>query len=411
MAESQGPTVTTVSVVFGVITILTISLRLFARIHITNSFGPDDGERCISLGPCLALIIVGALLAWAFIIATILETNSWLPAVNHGLGSHMSDVMLRGTDNLISYSQIVWLSSIFYNACLGFIKTSVLALYTRLGDRELRRMAYFMIGVVTCQASANVIVCIFECSPVQAACQFTPPVVMAAKNDLNITNKKCININAFYLANAAVNISTDVLTYAIPLKMVSKLQMPKRQKVGLGVMMSLGFVACLSSIIRITFIPRMLETAGPTQYWSAIETNVGILAASIPSFKAVAKRYAPGMLGSSNRGGSDYKLGGHNRSGGASQSLGANKLSRFQQLDKSRSGREVDIHAGGSSSHDGGGGSSSTQQRADSRFKHGQSTYHASENSSEEEIYLKRQPPPQGKIGVRTDINTFYEDA
>lgn len=107
-------------------------------------------------------------------------SDTWLAAVNHGLGSHMSDVMLRGTDNLISYSQIVWLSSIFYNACLGFIKTSVLALYTRLGDRELRRLAYVMIGVVSCQAGANVIVCIFECSPVQAACEFAPSVVMSA---------------------------------------------------------------------------------------------------------------------------------------------------------------------------------------------------------------------------------------
>lgn len=82
--------------------------------------------------------------------------------------------MLRGTDNLISYSQIVWLSSIFYNACLGFVKTSVLALYARLGDRELRRLAYIIIGVVTCQAGANVIVCIFQCSPVQAACESSP---------------------------------------------------------------------------------------------------------------------------------------------------------------------------------------------------------------------------------------------
>ncbi|KAJ0114139.1 hypothetical protein J7T55_007973 [Diaporthe amygdali] len=374
MAESQGPTVTTVSVVFGVITILTISLRLFARIHITKSFGPDD-----------ALIVIAALLAWAFIIATIL-------AVNHGLGSHISDVMLRGSDNLISYSQIVWLSSIFYNACLGFIKTSVLALYTRLGDRDLRRLAYIIIGVVTCQAGANVIVCIFQCTPVQAA------------YDLNITNKKCININAFYLANAAVNISTDFLTYTLPLKMVSKLNMPKRQKIGLGVMMSLGFFACLSSIIRITYIPQMLApdadatwVISGAMYWSAIEINVGILAASFPSFKAVAKRYTPALLGSSNRGGSDYKMGGNN-TGGGSHSLSTKKMSKFQLMDKSRSGREVDIHGGG-------------QDGVGTHTKHGQGPYTASENSSEEAIYIKRQPPPQGKIGVRTDIATFYEEA
>lgn len=50
-AETQGPTVTTVSVIFGVITILTISLRLFARVYITKSFGPDDGELRLSLVP------------------------------------------------------------------------------------------------------------------------------------------------------------------------------------------------------------------------------------------------------------------------------------------------------------------------------------------------------------------------
>lgn len=171
----------------------------------------------------------------------------------------MEDVMLRGTDNLISYSQIVWLSSIFYNACLGFIKTSVLALYARLGDRELRRLAFIIIGVVTCQAGANVIVCIFQCTPVEAACEPAPhnpmppvpfrrssreysDIFISRPDDLNITDKKCININAFYLANAAVNISTDFLTYTLPIKMITKLQMPKRQKIGLGVMMSLGFL-------------------------------------------------------------------------------------------------------------------------------------------------------------------------
>lgn len=34
-------------------------------------------------------------------------------------------------------------------------------------------------------------------------------------------------------------------------------------------------------------------------YWSVIEINVGILAASIPSFKPIASRYAPRLLGSS----------------------------------------------------------------------------------------------------------------
>jgi hypothetical protein len=32
-------------------------------------------------------------------------------------------------------------------------------------------------------------------------------------------------------------------------------------------------------------------------YWSAIEINIGILAASIPSFKAIASRFVPRLIG------------------------------------------------------------------------------------------------------------------
>lgn len=165
--------------------------------------------------------------------------------------------------------------------------------------------------------------------------------------------------------------------------------------------------------------PAQLNESPQPQYWSAIETNVAILAASIPSFKALAKRYAPALLGSSNRGGSDYKLGGggggnsHSRSGGASRSLSTNKLSRFHMMDKGRSGREVDIHASNDDDrHDGTASRATKAGDNGAGAGAGRGPYSsAADNSSEEAIYMKRQPPPEGKIGVRTDIATFYEDA
>lgn len=65
------------------------------------------------------------------------------------------------------------------------------------------------------------------------------------------------------------------------------------------------YSACVSSIIRITYIPQMLVSTDSTwaitgaMYWSVIETNIGILAASIPSWKVLVKRYMPRLLGSS----------------------------------------------------------------------------------------------------------------
>ncbi|KLU90438.1 hypothetical protein MAPG_10292 [Magnaporthiopsis poae ATCC 64411] len=269
--ETQSPTVIAVAVAFAIITFVILSLRLYARIFLVKHVGKDD-----------YLIIVASLLSWSFIAATIRSAEL-------GLGGHYPDVMARGVPNFVAYLQTVWLSSVMYNATLGFIKTSVLSLYMRLGDERLRTLSIVMICVVSCQATAHVLVCIFQCNPVQAAYDITIPV----------TEKRCIDINAFYLANAAVNILTDILTYALPIPLVLKLPIPRAQRVGLGVVLCLGFVACLSSVIRITFIPAMLVSHDPTwdiaqpMYWSVIETNIGILASSIPSTKVIAKRYFP----------------------------------------------------------------------------------------------------------------------
>ena len=75
----------------------------------------------------------------------------------------------------------------------------------------------------------------------------------------------------------------------------------------------------------------MLKSADPTfviakpYYWSIIEINVAILAASLPSFKPLVKRFLPRLLGSSRgRSGSP----GYGSSGSASRSRSAsfNKL-------------------------------------------------------------------------------------
>ncbi|KAJ5247436.1 hypothetical protein N7468_002419 [Penicillium chermesinum] len=194
------------------------------------------------------------LLAWAFIAAT-------LVAVQNGLGQHYAYV---DKTKMVEYAFAVWLSSMFYLACLGFVKTSVLCFYIRLGDRVLTRMSYVMIGVIVCQAGSFVLVAAFQCSPVSMAWTSTGP-------------GKCVDINVFYLCNAALNILTDLLTYSLPARVILKLQIPQKQKIALIFILCLGLFGAM--------------------YWSVIETNVGIFAASIPSFKAIASRFLPRFIG------------------------------------------------------------------------------------------------------------------
>lgn len=209
---------------------------------------------------------------------------------------------------------------------------SVLSLYSRLGDLTLKKMSYVMIAVVGSQATANVLVCIFQCNPIPAAW------------DTSITKKKCVNINAFYLANAATNITTDLLTYGLPWNTVRKLQMPRKQKVAVGVMLCLGLLACVSSIIRITYIPRMLSSLDSTyvisnaMYWSVIETNIGILAASIPSMKVVVVTFLPKLLLDSS-----YRYGKRSDSHSGFFHRSSNSKGGFNKLSAARTDPNSDI--------------------------------------------------------------------
>ena len=42
--DTQGPVVTAVAIAFTVITIIAVSMRVWARIFLVKSFGTDDGK-------------------------------------------------------------------------------------------------------------------------------------------------------------------------------------------------------------------------------------------------------------------------------------------------------------------------------------------------------------------------------
>lgn len=153
--------------------------------------------------------------------------------------------------------------------------------------------------------------------------------------------------------------------------------------------------ACISSIIRITYIPQMLVSAVATwaitgaMYWSVIETNVGILAASIPSYKALAKRYAPRLL-----------------LGGASYERASGKRSGFRMVSVGRSGRR-DGDGDGDAGTDGDGSvGGGVHQHGEAHALGTRVDPGIDGNSSEEALY-----PPAGRIGVKTEVKTHYTEA
>jgi hypothetical protein len=126
-------------------------------------------------------------------------------------------------------------------------------------------------------------------------------------------------------------------------------------------------------------------------YWSVIEINIGILAASIPSFKPIASRYAPRLLGSSYNTSKGNKSSSYLKSPGLSRSKGGGTMELHSVERGDRFGQQSTTHR-------------TEIGKASAGVVPGQSLLAG--NSSEEILYT----PPQGQIGVKTQIVTRYDE-
>jgi hypothetical protein len=114
----------------------------------------------------------------------------------------------------------------FYTSALPFAKCSVLILYRRLfGHTQAFRVAiYVVIAFVTAYATSGVLVIIFSCTPV------------AASWDLDIAalpGTHCVNRPKNYIAQASLNIVSDIVIVFLPTYHLWKLQVSFRQRVAL----------------------------------------------------------------------------------------------------------------------------------------------------------------------------------
>lgn len=123
-----------------------------------------------------------------------------------------------------------------------------------------------------------------------------------------------------WYTNASVNIVTDLLIAIIPVRGIWGLTIPKRQKIALLGILTIGWFICIVSILRvhaITVFARHQDDAtyysAPTAYWSSIESNLAIVCASLPALKPLVVRIIP-VFGTpdSSRGQCATAVGGNN---------------------------------------------------------------------------------------------------
>ena len=149
-------------------------------------------------------------------------------------------------------------SEILYVFAFVTIKMSFLFFYLRIfPGRKMAWACYILIGILACQCIEEVLVVVFQCSPVDKAWNSATP-------------GKCLSLLGFFYVSFGIKLGIDLAIFFLPIPVLWHLKLPRGKKFGISVMFLLGLLwvtcwflensrsngnrICVTSIIRATYL-------------------------------------------------------------------------------------------------------------------------------------------------------------
>lgn len=127
--------------------------------------------------------------------------------------------------------QIMFAGSIFYHTAVNLVRVSILFQYHRLFQHLLAvRVCIYVVGVATLGAMAwGVFGIVFLCRPVHKYWQGSVP-------------GRCMDAEDHFWSCSLMGIVLDCIIWALPMPVLGRLRLRRRQKVGLLVPFGLGLL-------------------------------------------------------------------------------------------------------------------------------------------------------------------------
>ncbi|EEA23150.1 hypothetical protein TMatcc_002011 [Talaromyces marneffei ATCC 18224] len=238
--------------------------RLYTRSKIVNKIGLDDYLMAFSLFCCfLFAILVTVSIHW-------------------GMGQHSTLLSEEQERNALLYSTISFTPGIF---SFTVPKLGVTALLIRILN-PTRRFTIFL-WVLVGSMSLIIFGCVFilfaQCSPTRAV--WTPAI-----HDLPGVRCWDPSVLAYYSIGAgALSAFLDLFLAIYPATVLHRLQMNRKKKLGLMLILGMGIFACAVSIYKATRLTGLdvltdyTYTSLDVFLWTSIEGNTIIIAACIPT--------------------------------------------------------------------------------------------------------------------------------
>ncbi|KAF4595535.1 integral membrane protein [Ophiocordyceps camponoti-floridani] len=296
-AQSQYGTIIAICIVLSLLSVSTVSCRLWIRAAARGLAG-DDWMAALSM--VFALAYSGLCIA----------------QTKYGLGL---PIKLRPKPNIIPYTRVNFAGRPIYQLGISFFKVALCISYLRLlkgtDQRTYRRIVWLTIIFIFLAHLGCTLSLIFACTPV-------------AKSWNPLMNGSCLPPGPSFTGYAIVTIVSDIVVALLPVPVLLKLNVRLEKKIGLIAIFMLGLFTTLCSVMRYTQINRIQYGDGNSTMlvlWGTIEFNVGNMVSSLPFLAPVCMKKAK-----------DYRSKYSGGSGGGSHGLSRRKnTDRFKLSDVS----------------------------------------------------------------------------
>ncbi|KAH9883499.1 hypothetical protein F4778DRAFT_658510 [Xylariomycetidae sp. FL2044] len=261
-----------VVIAFIVLSAVVVAMRCLARIFMDLPFGWDDWASfsamllCIGYTACVLKLGEGGL-----------GTDIWAVPVNN-----ITD-LLRGFYTL----EVIYVFTRF------LIRISLILYYLRIfRGSDSERLIRWTLGVCVVINIPIALMIVFQC---------TPASYFWLRWDNSDPGGTCIDVKAGLWAGWVILLVYDFWIMGVPLPIVAKLQLSWRKKLLIFFMFGMGIILVVSSIYKLTLIDTFVRDVNPTYdgvpmaTWVAIEINLGVICACMPSlpvlFQPLARRF------------------------------------------------------------------------------------------------------------------------
>ncbi|MCJ1468754.1 hypothetical protein MMC07_007384 [Pseudocyphellaria aurata] len=95
----------------------------------------------------------------------------------------------------------------------------------------------------------------------------------------------CINYTKAGFAYGSMNISSDFFIFTLPLPMIWRLKLSRKEKIGISLIFMSGAITCAVAIVRYYYV--VTNNAADARYfvWSVMEINIGLICSCTVTLK------------------------------------------------------------------------------------------------------------------------------